>query len=461
MSVLCSDLSDYVWSYLLNPVADIMGNYLAKLRCVRVSPDKTREEKLDDLLQHIVSSAPVNFTNEEIQDIQNAVYTMLERIMTRVNKRGIFNIARIVSSGSMAEGTAIWKVGYDLDKYLEFDFLARLTNSYKQFDDPSALSNCQGCISILNPPVILKRIRRWYNREDEFNAETLTNKDVISDLFLNEINYCLTLSCDCLSLQSNKDEHGYYNFSLEIRSASADHKHGCGECTVDMPSGTLRVNTEKTTDQYMDGPNNCSLIFQWNSKAKSMAAPDELLFETPQTINSLPIYVDFLPALECLKPASPGAGRNHDCFVVPKRCNVCDDQNFRWRKSWCMAEINAFTTKISDKHRKCYQIMKYLSERGLNYSANYHIKTVVLRHHTTCSDTTDNCVECVMRMFRFLLKAYKTNKLLSYQSNLNILNQSNHNVLKGQYKNLIASVEKDDCDRLILASHLGLFCSLS
>ena len=268
------------------------------------------------------------------------------------------------------------------------------------------------------------------------------------------------INCNILIKPQSVDAFCTKNFSL-MQNASTLPTHfvtkkaKCYNCNigakgvVSMPSGTLRVNTEKTTDQYMDGPNNCSLIFKWTSKAKSMAAPGDLLFEKPQTINSLSIYVDFLPALECLKPASPGAGRKHGYFVVPKRCNVCDDQNFRWRKSWCLAEINAFTTKMSDKHRKCYQIMKYLSERGLNYSINYHIKTVVLRHHTTCSDTTDNCGECVMIMFRDLLKAYKTNKLLSYQSNLNILNQPNHNELKGQYKNLIASAEEDDCDRLI------------
>ena len=27
-----------------------------------------------------------------------------------------------------------------------------------------------------------------------------------------------------------------------------------------------------------------------------------------------------------------------------------------------MAEINTFTTAMSDKHRRCYQIMKYLSD---------------------------------------------------------------------------------------------------
>ena len=91
-----------------------------------------------------------------------------------------------------------------------------------------------------------------------------------------------------------------------------------------------------------------------------------------------------------------------------------------------MAEIYAFTKVMSQKHRRCYQIMKYLSEpRGLVDLPNYHIKTVVLRDHPTCSDTTDDCYDCVMALFGDLLLAYKTMELLSYQSNFNILNSDN------------------------------------
>ena len=85
-----------------------------------------------------------------------------------------------------------------------------------------------------------------------------------------------------------------------------------------------------------------------------------------------------------------------------------------------MAEINEITTGMTDKNRRCYQIMKYFS-KILFFLPNYHIKTAVLRHHTTCPDTTDDCVHCVMEIFQDLLEAYEKNKLLSYKSNLNIL----------------------------------------
>ena len=176
------------------------------------------------------------------------------------------------------------------------------------------------------------------------------------------------------------------------------------------------------------GPNNCSLIFQWTSKTKSLSVPDKLLLQKPEPISSLPIYVDFLPALESRKPISLGAEDEHDFFIVPEMCNV-DGPLFRdrWRKSLCKAEINAITTEMSEKHKRCYQIMKYFSQTfdilSSYYIYNYHIKAVFLCHHTTCSDTTDNCVDCVMKIIQDLLQAYESKELLSYQSNLNILDK--------------------------------------
>ena len=323
---------------------------------------------------------------------------------------------------------------------------------------------------------------------------------MISDLFLKEINYSLTASCACLSLQCYINQDGVYNILL--RPSSVEHNHECGECTVDMSTGTLHVNTEIYIDQQSFGPNKCSLIFQWTSKTKTLSAPDKLLLQKPQPISSMPIFIDFLPALESLKPTSPGRGDEHgfvpkDCniwfnhdeddddddddddndddddflpaleslkptspgpgdehdyFIVPKLCNVCYDDDFRdrWRKSWCMAELQTLTLAMSDKHRRCYQIMKYLSEArgGLDTLRNYDIKTVALRHHTTCSDTTDDCVECVMRMLLDLRQAFKTNKQLLYQSNLNTLNQDiNHAYLSDKcehYITMLCSVSDTD-----------------
>ena len=413
-------------------------------------PSLTSEqrEKLKQFFQHIIANASVDFTNPEIQDIKTAMDTMLERIKTRVNSRGIFKIARIVRSGSMREKTSLWKIK-DSHHHLEFDFLAALEDTVKRCIDQTA--NCRGCMKIVDTPVDKERLRQcygiggydigydiggdilnaglWesYHRGGIVNAGALESQDVINALFIKEINCCLTSSCDCLTFQCNEDEYECYEISFQ--PSSVKHKGGCGECTVDMPTGTLHVNTEISVKQITSDSSNCSLIFQWISKAKSLSAPAILLFQEPNLLSSLPIYVDFLPALEFLKPTLSVARDEHDYFIVPKRCNVCemfdyDDYNeygYRWRKSWCLAEINAFTTDMSDKHRRCFQVIKYFSE-PFDSLSSYHIKTVVLNHHTTCADTTDDCVDCVIGILRELLQAYKTKKLLSYQSNLNIIN---------------------------------------
>ena len=409
-----------------------------------------QRDKLEEFFKHVIANASVDFTNPEIQDIQTAMDTMLERIKTRVNSRCIFKIARIVRGGSMAEKTSLWKIE-DSHHHLEFDFLAALENTVKHCLDQTA--NCPGCIKIVKTPMDKERLRQCYDGDDILNIElrnsygkggifsegAIESKGLINDLFIKELNHCLTSSCDCLTYQCN--ENRYSLNGILLRPSSVEHEGGCDKCTVDMPTGTLHVNTEIIVKQATLGPNKCSLIFQWISKAKRLSAPDKLLLQEPQLLSSLPIYVDFLPVLESLKPTPSGVGGQHDYFIVPKSCNVsggdCVDYKYRWRKSWCMAEINGFITKMSDKHRSCYQVMKYLSEQFIALPS-YHIKTVVLNHHTTCADTTGDCVDCVIGMLWELLQAYRTEELLSYQSNLNIIGGTR-----------FVKFKKNGCERLI------------
>ena len=135
----------------------------------------------------------------------------------------------------------------------------------------------------------LNRLSQCYDRK-VFNAEALERKDLTSDLFREEINYCLTSLCDCISFHCDEDVSGYYNISL--RPSSVEHKRGCGECTVEMPNGTLHVNTEITIRRYSRSPTNFSLIFIWTSKAKSLSVSDKQLLQKARPIHSLPIYVD-------------------------------------------------------------------------------------------------------------------------------------------------------------------------
>ena len=451
--------------------------------------------KLEEHFQHIISNAAIDFTKIEMKDIQAAMKTMLERIRTRVNRRGIFNISGVMPAGSMREQTSLWKFHYTLEgAYIEFDFLpqlnnlthqctkqtaeiectvlAQLNNLIHQCTKQTAKNECKGCIKIVKPPVNLERVRQCYSdREDEFNANSLEKRKVISDLFLNEINYCLTTACNCLTFQFQIENAIFVNqtnYKISLRPSSKHHKQGCGECTVDMPTGTLHVNTEIDIELSSIGPNDCSLIFQWTSKAKSLSAPDSRFLQEPQPVSQLPIFVDFLPALESLTSSSSGAGEEHDLFIVPKGCNVCDrfadDYAYRWRKSWCIAELNAFTKEMSDKHRRCYQIIKYLSEiPNITYSfyklPGYHIKTIVLRHHTERTDTTDALVQCILKIYQDLHQAYETKELLSYQSNVNLLVNPEYLPISflsiSQMSNLYSS-EMKKCEKII-----NTLCSVS
>ena len=431
-----------------------MGNCLTKFCCVRTSysgrrddegreenicqltnfeeiPDEqtknkplnqARKKKLEAIFQHIISNAAVDFTSPEIQDIQDAIHALFERIRTRVNNRGVFKITRVVPTGSMAEKTAIWK--YDDDEretYLRFDNIAVLKESIRQCEDYSDYQRCPGCIRISNPPITLNKISKcWNDKMHLFKADGAPNI-LIKDMFLHEVNNCLKSSCHCLTLHTEEMSYSY-------RPSSVDNKYGCDMCTVDMPTGTLSVNINKAVIKFSHRPNNCSLILQWNSKTKKLLAPDKLL-QQKQPIVSLPIYTNFIPAMESVKPST--AGKEHEYCIGLRRCNVCFRLDNRWRKLWCIAEIQAFKTEISDKHRRCYQIIKYLAMHSRSIFVNKDlIKNVVLQHSTTCSDTTYAYAECVIEVYQGILHAYNMGVFSLYHSNIDIPSDANRYHLK-------------------------------
>ena len=139
--------------------------------------------------------------------------------------------------------------------------------------------------------------------------------------------------------------------------------------------------------------------------------------------------MDFLPALEVIK-AEPDEAV-HDFFLVPKHCNVCDDnddvfRDYNWRKSNCMAEIAYIINEMSKKHRKCYKIIKYfLSTVGIDNINCYYVKTVALNHSRECSDSSEGCAECVLKILTDLKQAYETKTLTSFhESGVNIFHWS-------------------------------------
>ena len=82
--------------------------------------DESTKTKLNKLFEEVITKVSIDYASEEIQDIQTAVQSLLQRIVDRVNERGMFKICRIQPCGSMAERTALWK--YDAcaeDVYIE------------------------------------------------------------------------------------------------------------------------------------------------------------------------------------------------------------------------------------------------------------------------------------------------------------------------------------------------------
>ena len=55
-----------------------------------------------------------------------------------------------------------------------------------------------------------------------------------------------------------------------------------------------------------------------------MSVPDRLLLGYHQQVETLPIFVDFLPALELRKPKSDGIGYQHDSFFISKHYSTCE-----------------------------------------------------------------------------------------------------------------------------------------
>ena len=504
--------------------------------------DDTKTNKLNKLLNEVVTKASIDYGNQEIRDIQTAVHTVLERIVTRVNERRIFKISRIVPCGSMVERTTVLKFNICNEMYTEFDFLANLEYS------PNIICrdhNCGQCVKASELPVRVGAKSKLQEYDDKFwrhfnkfgRHGTASRCD---HLFWREVNTCLGSDCQCFSVQYDDDESMLPSYSYKL-GAESESDYRCDKCVVEMPTGILRVNHSVSVGRHA----NCSLAFMWTSKANTLPVydrwlqaearqvtslpvhvdflpalevtkdkPDEathgialvpMLQEEARQVTSLPVHVDFLPALEVLKDkpdeathgialvpmlqeearqvtslpvhvdflpalevtkAKPDEATHgialvpmlqeearqvtslpvhvdflpaleilkdkpdevvHDFFLVPKHCNLCGPRRIEmnnWRKSNCMAEIAYIVNEMSAKHRKCYKIIKYflssvVTSRNIN---GYYVKTVALNHSRECSDSSEGCAECVLKILTDLKHVYETETLTSFhESGVNIL----------------------------------------
>ena len=328
---------------------------------------------------------------------------MLKRIKDRVNERGVFEISRIEPCGSMAEKTAAWKYSRQTgERHTEFDFLAVLAHSP---DIVRRDHDCRQCVGVSELPLQKNTL---YEKDYSGLFKDDNDRRRCNNIFLRELNTCLDSACDCFSvLPADEADNHSYSYKLAEKSET-NYRCGCDKCVIEVDTGILRIN-----DSVSVGPNGeakCSLAFRWTSKAKKLSACDALLQGEPEQMTSLTIHVDFLPALQVLKNKSDEAACEHDFFLVPKRCNSRDNVE-HWRKSNCRAEIAYIVNEMSEKHRKCYTIVKYLLSRQIEYTIGdintYILKTTALKHSRGCSDSSKACAECVLHMLTELKHAYK------------------------------------------------------
>ena len=379
---------------------------------------------LNSFFEDILKKSSVDYSCNEIEDIQTAVLELLERIAVKINERGVFNISRIEPCGSMAEKAALWKTDTEKDvketiseKYLEFDFLAVLA---KTDDIKIRMQHCKGCTEVHGSSLIYNILLQKYGSIEMLRDKRLKDVNInipiiIDRMFRQEVGASIVSLCNCWTIQG-----GFYDNCFELlpcSSCSREFYHssaGCTECSISRASGTLKIAPRP------DDTRHCTLILQWESKSSSLFAPVGYSINQTQNMKRFPIHIDFIAALETLQETQQGDTQTVDTksFIVSKRCSVCRHYKM-WRISGCIEEISAIKNEFSMKHKKCYMILKYIFQTGR--IENYFMKTAVLHHHTTCTDTSEDMVACVTTILQELNDAYKRGHLLAYCRPFNLL----------------------------------------
>ena len=370
------------------------------LSCARA---KAKDRRLKTFYENILRNAPLNFNNKEIQDIQIAVRQMLERITAQINTdpESTFKISYIQPCGSMEEKASVLKSivgpykynGDLLTKYIEFDYLAII-------DKPNDLTlegSCPGC---------------------HFGIESIRKQGAkfplghgFDNVFCSQVGRSTASLCSCFSLVFHRDDPGLPTpFSFEPANPNIN---GCPSCTVAMDTGCLTVMPKII--YYMGG---CSLKLLWTSYVSSLSDFDcNDTLQTTKQIKYLSIHIDFLPAY---KTSGQQINGSNPLFLVPKRCFFCA---YPCRLSDCLGEIEYFLNSVSEKHKKAYLIIKFISQ-FFERLPKYHLKVILFLHCKICTDTSKDYTTCVLSIPRELVQSYKNGVLMSFRGNVNLLERS-------------------------------------
>ena len=364
-----------------------------------------RDRRLKTFYKNILRNAALNFNNKEIQDIQTAVRQMLERVTAQMNTEpeAPFKISHIQPCGSMEEKSSILKTvskpwwelydynGVRLTKYIEFDYLAIID----QPDDLRLEGSCPGCRFGIES--LLKHC-------DEFPL-----KPGSDDVFNNQLGRSIASLCSCFSLVFHRDNKPNLppRFSFEPANPNIN---GCPSCTVAMDTGCLTVMPKVINQDH-----GCSLILLWTSYVSSLSDFD--CYDTLQTtkqIKYLPIHIDFIPAC---KISGQQINGSNPLFLVPKRCSFCTK---KCRLSDCLGEIDYFLNNVSEKHKKAYLIIKFISQFFVLIT-KYHLKIILFHHCKTCTDPSEDCATCVLSILRELVQSYENGVIMSFSGNVKLL----------------------------------------
>ena len=355
--------------------------------------------QLKSFYKNILRNAALNFNNKEIHDIQIAVRQMLERVTAQINTEAesLFKISHIQPCGSMEEKSSILKSvsrvcdynGARLRKYIEFDFLAVI-------DLPDVVRLEGGCPAC---HFVLKQGNGFPLKRDSENV------------FNRQLCRSIASLCSCFSLVFHRDNDKKpflpILFSFEPANTNIN---GCSSCTVAMDTGCLTV-MPKVISEYRG----CSLILLWTSYVSSLSDFDcNDTLQTTKPIKYLPIHIDFIPAC---KISGQQINGSNPLFLVPKECSYC---GWNCRLSDCLSEVEYFLNNVSEKHKKAYLIIKFISQ-FFGFLPKYHLKIILFHHCKICTDTSEDYATCVLSTLRELVQSYENGLLMAFHGNVNLL----------------------------------------
>ena len=406
-----------------------------------------KRKRLNELLGELHSITAIDYTKQEILDIESAVHEMLLKICEQINTRGRFKVSRLQTCGSMAERASVWKhlkhgeywIGLeDDDAYVEFDFLAILGKFVEE-----KTKDCPECAEVDNA------------KPDKCISAGVAISSDPSDLkqqFFKEVFASVDALFLCLSAQIT------YVYNGKIEEVSFKHNSSvCDGCIV-RPTGILHLNTSIPILLHSESqtPSKCSLILEWRSNHGTLYTAN-LESTQARKAKNLPIFIDLLPAFESKTPHVSPFGYAFQTFLIPKYCNFCCSSPTvtYWKKSMCLSEIHTVANEMTDKHRKCYRIIKLLLELMddtiwyYSYLNQYEVKTMVFHHTRTCMDSSDDCVDCVLRILCEVQHAYETQNLKSFHSDQKFDDISDTRVFERFIVKLCSVSTKDSLDTFV------------